>query len=100
MRWNLLAFVFVALFCAPAFAQPSSITLSANPAPIVDAEINGRPVTRTRLSDWTEPNKRPDGSAHKFDVAYKDHPRQGYIGLQDHGSPCWFKNIKLKPLPR
>ena len=20
------------------------------------------------------------------------------IGLQDHRSPCWFKNIKLKPL--
>jgi hypothetical protein len=33
-------------------------------------------------------------------VAYKDHPRQGYIGLQDHGGECWFKNIKLKPLAR
>ena len=35
---------------------------------------------------------------HKFDVAYKNHPRSGYIGLQDHGSACWYKNIKLKPL--
>jgi hypothetical protein len=33
-----------------------------------------------------------------FDVAYKHHPRKGYLGLQDHGSPCWFQNIKLKPL--
>jgi hypothetical protein len=29
---------------------------------------------------------------------YKDHPRKGYLGLQDHGAPCWFKNIKIKPL--
>ena len=33
-----------------------------------------------------------------LDIAYKEHPRSGYIGLQDHGSPCWFKNIKIKPL--
>ena len=39
-------------------------------------------------------------TAHKFDVAYKAHPRFGYIGLQDHGSACWYKNIKLKPLDR
>ena len=42
----------------------------------------------------------PMARAHKFDVAYRDHPRRGYIGLQDHGSPCWFKNIKLKDLTR
>jgi hypothetical protein len=24
--------------------------------------------------------------------------RSGHIGLQDHGSPCWYKNIKLLPL--
>ena len=45
------------------------------------------------------PNKRPDGSTHKFTgTAWKNHPRHGYIGLQDHGSPCWYKNIKLLPL--
>jgi len=27
-----------------------------------------------------------------------DHPQKGYIGLQDHGSNCWYKNIKLKEL--
>ena len=50
------------------------------------------------LDEWTEPNKRPDGSPHKFDVAYKNHPREGYIGLQDHGSNCWYRNIKLRVL--
>ena len=50
------------------------------------------------LDQWPEKNKRADGTDHKFDVAYKDHPRHGYIGLQDHGGDCWYKNIKLKPL--
>ena len=63
----------------------------------IEIVLNGERVTTADLSRFKEPNKRPDGSAHKFDVAYKDHPQRGYIGLQDHGSPCWFKNIKLKP---
>jgi hypothetical protein len=66
--------------------------------PKVSVELNGELVTRMNLDEWTAPNRRPDGSEHKFDVAYKDHPRFGYIGLQDHGSPCWYKNIKIKPL--
>ena len=66
--------------------------------PKISVELNGEVVTRMNLDEWTEPNKRPDGTAHKFDVAYKKHPRSGYIGLQDHGSACWYKNIKLKPL--
>ena len=65
---------------------------------LIDVVLNGDKVTRANLDEFTEPNKRPDGSAHKFDIAYKDHPRRGYIGLQDHGSPCWFKNIKLRTL--
>jgi hypothetical protein len=65
---------------------------------IIEIELNGERVNHIDLARFTEPNKRPDGSAHKFDVAYKDHPHEGYIGLQDHGANCWFKNIKLKPL--
>ena len=64
----------------------------------IEVELNGRRVTRMDLDEWTAKNKRPDGSAHKFDVAYKDHPRSGYIGLQDHGSDCWYRNIKVRPL--
>ena len=67
---------------------------------LISVELNGRVVTRMDLDQWTQKNKRPDGSEHKFDVAYKDHPRSGYIGLQDHGGECWYKNIKLKPLKR
>jgi Domain of Unknown Function (DUF1080) len=65
---------------------------------LIEVELNGVPVTRMDTAEWTKPNLRPDGTAHKFDVAYKDHPVKGYLGLQDHGSPCWFKNIKIKPL--
>ncbi|MGV3719635.1 MAG: 3-keto-disaccharide hydrolase [Actinomycetota bacterium] len=66
---------------------------------LISVEINGEKVSRMDLDQFTQPNRRPDGSEHKFDIAYKDHPRRGYIGLQDHGSPCWYKNIKLKQLP-
>jgi hypothetical protein len=65
---------------------------------LIEIELNGEQVTRMNLDEWAEKNKRPDGSDHKFDIAYKDHPREGYIGLQDHGSDCWYKNIKLLPL--
>ena len=64
----------------------------------ITIELNGEKVNDVDLSRFTEKNKRPDGTAHKFDIAYKDHPREGYVGLQDHGSNVWFKNIKLKPL--
>ena len=64
----------------------------------LEIELNGEKVNRIDFDEWPEPNKRPDGTMHKFDVAYKTHPRQGYFGLQDHGSDCWYKNIKLLPL--
>ncbi len=65
---------------------------------LIEVVLNGQNVNRLDLDLFTEPNKRPDGTAHKFDIAYRNHPRLGYIGLQDHGSDCWFKNIKLLPL--
>jgi hypothetical protein len=65
---------------------------------LIDVVLNGEKVNHVDLDQFTEPNKRPDGTPHKFDIAYKNHPRTGYIGLQDHGSDCWFKNIKLRPL--
>lgn len=67
---------------------------------LIEVVLNGEMVTRMDLDQWTHPNMRPDGSEHKFDVAFKDHPRMGYIGLQDHGADCWFKNIKILPIRR
>lgn len=65
---------------------------------LIMVELNGEKITTMDMDQFTEKNKRPDGSSHKFDIAYKDHPRKGYIGLQDHGQDCWFKNIKLREL--
>ena len=66
--------------------------------PKVLIAVNGQVVNKVDLDDFTQENLRPDGTRHKFDVVYKDHPRSGYIGLQDHGADCWYKNIKIKVL--
>ena len=62
---------------------------------LISIEVNDIEVTRADLDQWTTVNKRPDGTDYKFDVAYKHHPRKGYLGLQDHGSDVWYKNVKL-----
>jgi hypothetical protein len=59
--------------------------------------LNGQEVIGMDLDRWTQAGKNPDGSENKFKTAYKDMPREGLIGLQDHKSPVWFKNIKIKP---
>jgi Domain of Unknown Function (DUF1080) len=64
----------------------------------IKSVLNGQLTAEINLDEWTKLNERPDGSRHKFDIAYKDHPRKGYIGLQDHGSDVWYRNIKLKRL--
>jgi hypothetical protein len=64
----------------------------------IEVVLNGQKVTQMDLDEWTEINKRPDGTPHKFDVTYRDHPRKGYFGIQDHGSDCWYRNIKLKKI--
>jgi len=60
--------------------------------------LNGEGVNSIDLADFDEPELRPDGTKHKLGFAYKDHPRSGYIGLQDHGADIWFNNIKILPL--
>ena len=65
---------------------------------LVDVWLNQVHVNHMDLNEWTQPYERPDGTKHKFNIAWKYHSRTGYIGLQKHGGNCWFKNIKLKPL--
>ena len=59
---------------------------------------NGVQIIDMDLIKWTEPHRNPDGTSNKFNTAYKDMPREGHIGFQDHGQPVWFRNIKIKKL--
>ena len=59
-------------------------------------DMNGRRVLYMNLDKWTTPHQNPDGSHNKFNTAYKDMPRVGHIGLQDHGRKVWFRNIKIR----
>ena len=64
----------------------------------LQATLNDQEILDADLDLWTEAGKNPDGTSNKFHTAYKDMPKAGHIGLQDHGSPVWFRHIKIKPL--
>jgi hypothetical protein len=64
----------------------------------ITIELNGKKVIETSLDHWTTAGENPDGTKNKFKTAYKDMAKVGYLGLQDHGAPVWYRNIKIKPL--
>jgi hypothetical protein len=61
-------------------------------------ELNEKAIINANLDDWKEAHKNPDGSANKFNTAYKDMAKVGFLGIQDHGQPVWYKSIKIKPI--
>jgi hypothetical protein len=69
-------------------AKGSRITIDLNGERIIDAD----------LDQWTEAGKNPDGSKNKYRTALKDFPREGYIGLQEHGDVVSYRNIRVRPL--
>lgn len=73
------------------------MTLICN-GPKITVVLNGKTVLDVNLDDWTSAKENPDGTKNKFKTALKDLPRSGHIGLQYHGHPVWFRNIKLKKL--
>jgi len=72
-----------------------TITCKANKIYVV---FNGEQIIDMDLNLWTEAHKNPDGTPNKFGTAYKDMPRVGHIGFQDHGDAVWYRNIKIKTL--
>mgnify|MGYP000564504959 CR=1 FL=1 len=62
------------------------------------ASMNGEFIIGMDLENWTEAGRNPDGTPNKFRTAYKDMPRIGHIGFQDHGKPVWYRNIRIRPL--
>ena len=63
--------------------------------PNIKVVLNGETVNEVNIDQWTTPNKNPDGSKNKFKTALKDLPRTGHIGLQYHGKPISFRNIRV-----
>ena len=48
----------------------------------LQVELNGEKIVDVRLDT----------------TGRSDRPLVGYVGLQDHGLPLWFRNIRIKPL--
>ena len=66
--------------------------------PVVTCRLNEKLAFSVNLDDWTEPGKNPDGTTNKFKTAFKDMPRKGRIGFQNHGQAVWFRNMLVRPL--
>ncbi|MCX7012819.1 MAG: DUF1080 domain-containing protein [Candidatus Sumerlaeota bacterium] len=66
--------------------------------PKMQVELNGEPIIDADLDQWKDAGMNPDGSKNKFKTALKDMPRKGFIGLQAHGTPIEYRNIKIKAL--
>lgn len=64
--------------------------------PKITAQLNGVDIIDMDLDRWTDAGKNPDGSPNKFNTAYKDMPRVGHIGFQDHGNTVWYRNVRIK----
>ena len=65
---------------------------------MITVVLNGERIIEMDLNRWTEAHKNPDGTPNKFNTAYKDMPRSGHIGLQYHGHPVWYRNLKIRTL--
>jgi 3-keto-disaccharide hydrolase len=73
--------------------------------PKVSVRINGELVCEMDADEFDEPGERATKGDHKYELngkkrAVKDFARKGYLGLQDHGHPVWYKNVKLLPLEK
>ena len=64
----------------------------------INIVMNGEEIIEMDVDQWTEPNKNADGTPNKFTTAFKDMPRSGLIGVQDHGGKVWYRNLRIKRL--
>lgn len=66
--------------------------------PLIEVELNGEKVSSMNTDQFDKPGVSPDGSKNKFKFAWKDLPKKGHIGFQDHGHQVWFKDVKIRVL--
>lgn len=64
--------------------------------PYYVGELNGEEVFDVDIDRWDVPGRNPDGTENKFDHAWADSPREGHVGLQDHGDDLRFRNIDIQ----
>jgi hypothetical protein len=64
----------------------------------VTIELNGQKIIAADLDQWNQAGQNPDGTKNKYSHSLKDFPREGKIGLQDHGAVVAYRNIRVKPL--
>lgn len=76
----------------------NQITIKCNGS-LIQLTLNGTVVVEADIDQWSAAGKNPDGSDNKFLYAWRDRPRKGHIGLQDHGGYIEFRNIKIQVLP-
>jgi hypothetical protein len=58
---------------------------------MITVVVNGLKVIDTNFGKLTTP-------IGKFKTAYADLPKSGYIALQDHWTPIWYRNVRIKQL--
>ena len=77
--------------------QWNHITITARGS-MINIVMNGQEIIDMDLNEWPEAHLNKDGTANKFNIAYKDMARVGVLGFQDHGKPVWYRNIRVKEL--
>ena len=64
----------------------------------IQVDVNGERVVDMNIARWRVPHTNPDGTWNKFPTPGTAFARTGHIGLQDHGQPVWYRNIRIKRL--
>jgi hypothetical protein len=66
--------------------------------PTIEVYLNKGKVIDIDLNEWEKTGENPDGTNNKFKTAYKNMPRKGKVGFQDHGGKVSYKNIRITKL--
>lgn len=66
--------------------------------PMIEVDLNGQRILDVNIDDYDTPGQSPDGEPNKFKYAWKNLPRLGRIGLQDHNGVIWFRALRVREL--